>query len=136
LGDRDRVIIMSADDSFLFPATDDDDYIIPGATDVDVSAIAARGGFAYVLLTRGIDNLIKLDLSLRPPQAVAIGTVDVDSFGRDMTVGCRRVVVASFDKVVAVDRVSLDAAGNLAVRDVRKVRIVQRAELGLAGDVR
>ncbi len=58
----------------------------------------------------------------------------VDSFGRTIAVGCRRVFVAGFDKVVAVDRDTLDAAGNLTTRDTEYVRVVKKNDLGLAGD--
>jgi hypothetical protein len=134
LGDQGRVIVMRAEDNFVFPEDDAGDYVLPGGFAPDVRGIAARGGFAWVLLGRGTDNLVKLDLSQRPPRAVDIATVPVDSFARSITVGCRRVFIAGFDKVVAVDRDDLDAAGTIAVRDTQHLRVVKKTVFGLADD--
>jgi hypothetical protein len=134
LGDQGRVIVMRADDNFVFPEDAAGDYVLPGDFGPDVRGIAARGGFAWVLFGRGTDNLVKLDLSQSPPRAVGITTVPVDTFARTIAVGCRRVFVAGFDKVVAVDRNTLDAAGTLATRDTEHLRVVKKTELGLAGD--
>ncbi len=133
LGDQGRVIVMSADNNFLFPDDDAGDFALAEDFPPDVAAIAARGGFAWVLLRRGRDNLIKLDLSQSPPRSVAIGTVPTESFGRDIVVGCRRVFVTSFDKVASVNRDTLAAAGQIPVRP-EGIRLVKRADLGLAGD--
>jgi hypothetical protein len=135
LGDLSRVIVMRAADNFQMPESADGDYILPGDSDsVDVAGIAARGGFAWLLLRRGVDNLVKLDLSTSPPRAVDIATVDVGGFGRSIVVGCQRVFVGSFDKVVAVNRNTLEAAGTLPLTSVARLRLVQRSALALEGD--
>jgi hypothetical protein len=133
LGDFGRVIVMSADNNFLFPEDDDGDFVLLDGGTSDVTAIAARGGFAWVLLRRGTDNLIKLDLSQSPPRSVAIGTVDTSSFGRDLAVGCRRVFASGSDNVVAADRDTLRPAGQIPVRP-SGMRLVKREDLGLEGD--
>lgn len=134
LGDHSRVIVLRAADNFQLPANDDNDYILPGADDVDVAAIAARGGFAWLVLRRSVDNLVKLDLSTRPPRAVDIATVDVSSFGRNIAVGCRRVFVGNYEKIVAVDRDTLETGATLPMTSAARIRLVQRSALGLEGD--
>jgi hypothetical protein len=136
LGDPGRVIVLSYDNGFGIgdPTDDAGDFVLPNNSDALVQAIATRGGFAWVLLARGVDNLIKLDLSQSPPLAVDIATVDTSSFGRSITVGCRRVVVGSFDKLIAVDRNDLSPVATLAISDLEQIAIVKRTTLGLAGD--
>ena len=131
LGGNGRVIVIG--DDFVLPETDEGDFLVANSTS-DVAAIAARGGFAFVLLRRGTDNLIKLDLSQSPPRAVGIATVQTDSFGRGLAIGCRRVFAIGPDRVVAVRRDTMAAAGNLALRGVERVRVVKKQDLGLAGE--
>jgi hypothetical protein len=135
LGDLSRVIVMRAADNFQMPASADGDYILPGDNDsIDVAGIAARGGFAWLLLRRSNDNLVKLDLSTSPPRAVDIATVDVSSFGSSIVVGCQRVFIANYEKVVAVSRDTLATVGTLPLTSVARIRLVQRSALGLVGD--
>ncbi len=134
LGGNGRVIVLNAQNDFLLTPDASGDFVLAGSTS-DVAAIAARGGFAYILLRRSNDNVIKLDLSQSPPRAIDVATVDVSSFGRTLAVGCQRLFVGGFDKVVAVSRDTLDVSNTLAVRDTRRLLVVRKSELGLAGDL-
>jgi hypothetical protein len=135
LGDQGRVIVLEHASGFAIDPDDDaGDFVLPNAAESFVQAIATRGGFAWVLFERSSDNLMKLDLSQSPPVAVDIATVDTDSFGRSIAVGCTRVVVASFNQLIAVDRNDLSPITTLAITDLEHIAIVSRASLGLAGD--
>ncbi len=134
LGDHARVITLKAPNFIYDPTDDSGDFVLAGGGEIDVAAIAARGGFAWVMLRRGTNNLIKLDLSRSPPVAVALTTVENGGFGRDISLGCRRVFLTSQNKVTAVDKDDLGAAGNLAINDVQRIRVVSRRALGLEGD--
>ena len=134
IGDSSRVIVVKADEGFVLPDDDAGDYILPGDSEVDVAAMVARGGFAWALLRRGTDNLIKLDRSQRPPVFAGVATIPVDSFGRAMAIGCRRIFITGPGKVVAVRRDDSGAAGSLTVDDIERIRLVGRGGLGLDGD--
>ncbi len=135
LGDKGRVIVLEHAAGFrIDPVDDDGDFVLPNDSQSLVQAIATRGGFAWVLFERSNDNLMKLDLSVSPPVAVAIATVDTGGFGRDVVVGCRRVVVASFNQLIAVDRDDLSPITSLAISDLEDIAIVPRTTLGLVGD--
>ena len=134
VGDQGRVLVARPEDGFALPDVAGDFVLADGGTP-DVVAVAAQGGVAWVLLKRGRDNLITLDLTTSPPTARALLTVPgVDNFGRAIAVGCRRVFIASYDRVVAVDRETLSSPATLSVRDVKQVTVVSRAALGLQGD--
>lgn len=137
LGDEGRVIVIPAQGGFVMPEDDDGDFVLDGVT-TQVKAIAARGGFAYVVLGRGVDNLIKLDLSQSPPVAVSVATVDgIGSFARDISVGCRRLFISHGNlpnSVVARNRNTLAPAGQLNITKSQQVRVVKKAALGLLGD--
>jgi hypothetical protein len=134
VGDQGRVIVVSAEGQFVLPTDDAGDYVLADGATPDVAGIAARGGFAWVLLRRARDNIIKIDLSQRPPRGVALATVPVESFGRAIVAGCRRVFVVGADRVVALDRETLAQSSSLPIEDVENIRIVRRTELALAGD--
>ncbi|MDP2344346.1 MAG: hypothetical protein Q8O67_25530 [Deltaproteobacteria bacterium] len=135
LGDEGRVIVLEHANGFAIdPADDSADFVLPNAAESWVQAIATRGGFAWVLFERSADNLMKLDLSVSPPVAVDVATVDTDSFGRSITVGCKRVVVASFNQIIAVDRNDLSPITSLAITDLEHIAIFSRTALGLDGD--
>ncbi|HEY1098245.1 MAG TPA: hypothetical protein VGF99_04930, partial [Myxococcota bacterium] len=135
LGDHGRVIVLQAPNFIYDEDADEGDWVLPGDTSgIDVAAIAARGGFAWVVLRRSNDNLIKLDLSTTPPTAVLVETIDTGGFGRHIAVGCKRVFITAPSKVIAVRRDDLGPAGTVAVTDLERIRIVGRTALGIAGD--
>ena len=136
LGDLGRVIVLDYDSGFSIGDPNDDagDFVLPNDSDAPVQAIATRGGFAFVLFERGNDNLLKLDLSQSPPVAVAVATVATSSFGRDIAVGCRRVVVAAQNDLIAVSRDDLSPVATNAPGSLGHIAIVKKSALGLAGD--
>jgi len=134
LADIGRVIVVNHATGFSIGDPDDDagDFVLPpGSETRRIQAIATRGGFAWILLDRGIDNLMKLDLSQSPPVAADVTTVDTDGgFGRSLTVGCRRIVVGSFTKLIAVARADLSPIATLAIADLEQVAIVPKSAIG------
>ena len=92
--------------------------MLPNDSDSWVQAIATRGGFAWVVFERSADNLMKLDLSVSPPVAVDVATIPTDGFGRAIAVGCKRVAVASFNQIIAVDLNDLSPITTLAITNL------------------
>lgn len=144
LGDENEVVVVYADEGFALGTGERWD--VPNTDQfsaVGVPAIAAGGGFAYVLTTRRNEqNLFKLDLSQRPPIIAFAGNWnsgdDTTSTVRWADLGCRRLVVGLRTSGAAVRTYDLDdlaAIGNgPAVPDVREVMVVDKAALAIDGD--